>query len=158
MLGAAQGAFGEVVSADWRSCIPVPKEMSWEQASGIYVYVHRVVAATRLTLLHSTYPTSYEALVGRAQTKAGEWVLVHAAAGGVGMAAVQIAKGETCSQEVTSMLLIGLCSALGCKVIATASTEDKRRICKEKGGADHTIDYTKAGWQVRRLAAIPGSP
>jgi NADPH:quinone reductase-like Zn-dependent oxidoreductase len=43
--------------------------------------------------LCSTYPTSYEALVGRAQTKAGEWVLVHAAAGGVGMAAVQIAKG-----------------------------------------------------------------
>lgn len=44
---------------------------------------------------HSTYPTSYEALVGRAQTKAGEWVLVHAAAGGVGMAAVQIAKGTS---------------------------------------------------------------
>lgn len=40
------------------------------------------------------------------------------------------------------------CLALGCKVIATASTEDKRRICKEKGGADYTIDYTKTGWQV----------
>ena len=37
VLGAAQGAFGEVVAADWRSCIPVPKEMTWEQASGIYV-------------------------------------------------------------------------------------------------------------------------
>jgi NADPH:quinone reductase-like Zn-dependent oxidoreductase len=46
-------------------------------------------------MFRRTYPTSYEALVGRAQTKAGEWVLVHAAAGGVGMAAVQIAKG-TC--------------------------------------------------------------
>jgi hypothetical protein len=37
VLGAAQGAFGEIVNADWRSCIPVPKEMSWEQAAGIYV-------------------------------------------------------------------------------------------------------------------------
>lgn len=41
-----------------------------------------------------TWPTSYEALVGRAQTQPGEWVLVHAAAGGVGLIAVQIAKGE----------------------------------------------------------------
>ncbi|KAI5453706.1 hypothetical protein NCC49_005524 [Naganishia albida] len=122
VLGAAQGAFGEVVNADWRSCIPVPKEMTWEQASGIYV----------------TYPTSYEALVGRAQTKAGEWVLVHAAAGGVGMAAVQIAK------------------ALGCKVIATASTEEKRRICKEKGGADFTIDYTQTGWQQQVMKITGG--
>jgi NADPH-dependent curcumin reductase CurA len=45
-------------------------------------------------------------------------------------------------------------SALGCKVIATASTEDKRRICKEKGGADHTIDYTKAGWQVSYIVRV----
>lgn len=42
----------------------------------------------------STYPTSYEGLVGRANTQPGEWVLVHAAAGGVGLAACQIAKGE----------------------------------------------------------------
>jgi NADPH-dependent curcumin reductase CurA len=48
-------------------------------------------------------------------------------------------------------------SALGCKVIATASTEDKRRICKEKGGADHTIDYTKAGWQVSCIVRVPES-
>lgn len=51
------------------------------------------VNAKHWNVFRRTYPTSYEALVGRAQTKAGEWVLVHAAAGGVGMAAVQIAKG-----------------------------------------------------------------
>lgn len=36
---------------------------------------------------------------------------------------------------------------MGCKVIATAGSEDKRRIAKEKGGADYTVDYGKKGWQ-----------
>jgi NADPH2:quinone reductase len=57
-------------------------------------------------------------------------VLVHAGAGGVGLAACQIAK------------------ALGCKVIATASTEDKRAVCRDKAGVDAAVDYTKDGWQV----------
>jgi NADPH:quinone reductase-like Zn-dependent oxidoreductase len=52
--------------------------MTFEQAAGLFI----------------TYPTSYEGLVGRAEAKKGEWVLVHAGAGGVGLAAVQIAKGE----------------------------------------------------------------
>ena len=77
-----------------------------------------------------TYTTSYEGLLGRGKAKAGEWVLVHAGAGGVGLAACQIAK------------------AIGCKVIATASTEDKRNVCKEKAGVDAAVDYTKDGWQV----------
>lgn len=73
-----------------------------------------------------TWPTSYEALVGRAELKAGtfdvlastgpsispihlpgEWVLVTAAAGGVGIAAVQLAKG-TVTYEVTACVLISL--------------------------------------------------
>jgi NADPH:quinone reductase-like Zn-dependent oxidoreductase len=77
-----------------------------------------------------TYTTSYEGLVGRGKAKAGDWVLVHAGAGGVGLAACQIAK------------------AIGCKVIATASSEEKRRVCKDKAGVDEVVDYTKDGWQV----------
>lgn len=70
------------------------------------------------------------------------------------MAAVQIAKSMCfCihghSHAYLLMPLVPNCIALGCKVIATASTEEKRRICKEKGGADYTIDYTQSGWQVR---------
>jgi NADPH2:quinone reductase len=80
-----------------------------------------------------TYTTSYEGLLGRGKAKAGEWVLVHAGAGGVGLAACQIAK------------------AIGCKVIATASTEEKRNVCKEKAGVDAAVDYTKEGWQVGLL-------
>jgi NADPH2:quinone reductase len=54
--------------------------------------------------------------------KPGEWVLVHGAAGGIGIAAIQVAK------------------VFGAKVIATASTEEKRSACLEEG-ADHAIDY-----------------
>lgn len=37
IFGAAQGAFGEHVVADWKMCLPVPDELSWEQAAGLYV-------------------------------------------------------------------------------------------------------------------------
>lgn len=57
--------------------------MSFDEAAGLFV----------------TWPTSYEALVGRAELKAGEWVLVHAGAGGVGLAAVQLAKGANLSSN-----------------------------------------------------------
>ena len=69
------------------------------------------------------YATSHHALVDRAQLKAGETVLVLGAAGGVGTAAIQIAK------------------AMGAKVIAAASTDEKCALCKTIG-ADATINYT----------------
>jgi NADPH-dependent curcumin reductase CurA len=37
---------------------------------------------------------------------------------------------------------------MGCKVIATAGSDEKRRICKGRGWADEAVDYTKDGWQV----------
>ena len=69
------------------------------------------------------YATSHHALVDRAQLKAGETVLVLGAAGGVGTAAIQIAK------------------AMGTKVIAAASTQEKCDLCKSIG-ADATINYS----------------
>src|SRR3990167_3325833 len=69
------------------------------------------------------YATSYHALVDRAQLKAGETVLVLGAAGGVGTSAIQIAK------------------AMGAKVIAAASTQEKCDLCKSIG-ADATINYS----------------
>ena len=70
------------------------------------------------------YATSWHALVDRAQLKAGETVLVLGAAGGVGTAAIQIAK------------------AAGARVIAAASTDDKCALCKSIG-ADATINYSQ---------------
>jgi NADPH:quinone reductase-like Zn-dependent oxidoreductase len=69
------------------------------------------------------YATSHHALMDRAQLKAGETVLVLGAAGGVGTAAIQIAK------------------AVGAKVIAAASTDEKCALCKTLG-ADATINYS----------------
>lgn len=69
------------------------------------------------------YATSHHALIDRAQLKAGETVLVLGAAGGVGTAAIQIAK------------------AAGAKVIAAASTDAKCELCK-RIGADATINYS----------------
>lgn len=70
-----------------------------------------------------TYGTSHHALIDRAQLKPGETVLVLGAAGGVGTAALQIAK------------------AAGAKVIAAASTDEKCALCKELG-ADATLNYS----------------
>jgi NADPH2:quinone reductase len=70
-----------------------------------------------------TYGTSHHALIDRAQLKAGETVLVLGAAGGVGTAALQIAK------------------AAGARVIAAASTDEKCALCTQLG-ADATINYS----------------
>ncbi len=68
------------------------------------------------------YATSYHALIDRAQLKAGETVLILGAAGGVGTAAIQIAK------------------AAGARVIAAASSDEKCALCTQLG-ADATINY-----------------
>jgi len=70
-----------------------------------------------------TYGTSHHALMDRAQLKAGETVLVLGAAGGVGTAALQIAK------------------AAGARVIAAASTDEKCALCSQLG-ADATLNYS----------------
>lgn len=69
------------------------------------------------------YQTAYFGLVHRGMIKAGEFLLVHGGAGGVGNAAIQIGK------------------AMGAKVIATAGSPEKIKIC-EKSGADYLINYT----------------
>ncbi len=96
---------------------------------------HAIVDATRVLPLPPgfaisdgaafafTYGTSHHALIDRATLKAGETVLVLGAAGGVGSAAVQIAK------------------AAGARVIAAASTDEKCALCKTMG-ADATLNYT----------------
>lgn len=109
-----------------------------------------VVPATRVTPLPATvsfeaaaafranYSTAYYGLQ-RGRLQAGEVLLVHGAAGGVGLAAVDVGK------------------LLGATVIATASTADKRAVCK-KIGADHVIDYTQGfREQVKALTGDRGA-
>ncbi|KAH8119400.1 alcohol dehydrogenase [Phellopilus nigrolimitatus] len=122
VFGYAQGVFADRVAASWKVMVPLPKSMSYDQGAG----------------LHITWPTSYEALVGRAELKAGEWILVTAAAGGVGIAAVQLAK------------------ALGAKVIAAAGSPSKMEVAKRYGGADYVVDYTAPNWQKEVMAITKG--
>ena len=84
-----------------------------------------------------TAPTSYAALVTRAGVKKGDYVLVHAAAGGVGLAAVQVAK------------------AFGAVVIATAGSARKLEVARGFG-ADYGVDYRKKGWEEEVKRLTPG--
>jgi NADPH2:quinone reductase len=77
-----------------------------------------------------TYSTAWDAVVNKAKVQPGQTVLVQGASGGVGIAAVQIAK------------------AMGAKVIGNASTEEKRAWVVEQG-ADHAVDYTQADWPAK---------
>jgi NADPH:quinone reductase-like Zn-dependent oxidoreductase/acyl dehydratase len=101
------GGFAEEVVVDARRCVPLPPDMEF---------------AVGASLLYN-YGTSYHALKDRAELKQGETLLVLGAAGGVGLAAVELGK------------------VMGAKVIAAASSEEKLAICKAKG-ADFTINYT----------------
>lgn len=85
----------------------------------------------------TVYPTSYLALADRGHLRAGETLLVHAAAGGVGLAAVQIGR------------------ALGARVIATAGGSEKLEIARE-AGAEVLIDYRKEDFVERVMEATEG--
>jgi NADPH:quinone reductase len=116
------GALAELGNAKAILCDKVPAGLTLAQA-GVF---------------RGAYTTAYHALLQRGRMKEGEWVLVHGAAGGIGIAAIQMAK------------------AFGAKVIATASSEEKRTACLEEG-ADHAIDY-RSGFvdQVKELTGGRG--
>lgn len=82
------------------------------------------------------YQTSYLALADRARLAAGEQLLVHAAAGGVGLAALQIGR------------------ALGARVIAGASGAEKLELCKAQGAAE-VVDTREPGW-IERVREYTG--
>ena len=82
------------------------------------------------------YQTSWFALVDRAALQAGEWLLVHAGASGVGTSAMQLGK------------------ALGAKVIATAGSDEKLSFCRDNG-AEHALSYADPNW-VEQVKALTG--
>jgi NADPH2:quinone reductase len=108
------GAFAEKLVVPEMAAVKLPDSIPAE-----------VGAATLLT-----YATTYHALVDRAHLAAGETLLVLGAAGGVGLAAVELGK------------------LLGARVIAAASTSDKLALCRAHG-ADETIDYSTADLKER---------
>jgi NADPH2:quinone reductase len=107
MYGAVFGGFAQEVKAKATNVFNIPSVLD------------DITAASSML----TYGTSYHALVNRANIQKGETLLVLGAAGGVGTAAIQIAKN------------------LGVMIIAAASTDEKLQFCK-KNGADYLINYT----------------
>jgi NADPH2:quinone reductase len=99
------GAYAEKVAAREVDCHPIPDAIPFEHAAALGL----------------AYQTAYFALLERAQYRTGESVLVTGASGGVGLAAVQIAK------------------ALGATVLAGVTSKEKGELCR-RHGADHVID------------------
>ena len=116
------GGFATHTLAPAERCMPLPPGFSFVDAAAFIM----------------TYATSHHALADRAQLKAGETVLVLGAAGGVGTAAIQIAK------------------AMGAKVIAAASSDEKCALCKSIG-ADSTINYAKENLRDALKALTSGN-
>jgi NADPH2:quinone reductase len=127
--GDAVAAFGGTGGFATHACVnaalvvPLPAGFAFDDAAAFIL----------------TYGTTHHALIDRAQLKAGETVLVLGAAGGVGTAAIQVAK------------------AVGARVIAAASTDEKCSFCRQLG-ADATINYASANLrdEIKRLTEGKG--
>lgn len=117
----SQGAFAQQIAVPAKLVMPMPPGLDFDTAAAVTL----------------TYGTSHHAVVDRAQLKAGETMLVLGAAGGVGLAAIEIGK------------------ALGARVIAAASTDEKLAVCTEHG-ADATINYTTQDLREAIKAATDG--
>lgn len=108
------GGYAAQVVAAGEAVVPLPPGMDMRHAAGFPMI----------------YGTSYYALNQRGLLKPGETLLVLGAAGGVGLAAVQLGK------------------LIGARVIAAASSADKLAVCRQ-AGADETIDYTRESLKER---------
>lgn len=115
------GGFGTHTLAPAALCLPLPENFPFVDAAAFIM----------------TYATSHHALLDRGQLKAGETVLILGAAGGVGTAAIQIAK------------------AAGARVIAAASSDEKCALCQAIG-ADVTINYASANLREAIKTATDG--
>ena len=118
IAAATSGGLAEKAVTAANACVPMPEGMPFDVAAGLIF----------------TYGTSYHALVNRGELRAGETLLVLGAAGGVGLAAVEIGK------------------ALGARVVAAVSSESKAAAAREHG-AELTIVYPREGVDSRVLAA-----
>ncbi|GAB2782682.1 NADPH:quinone oxidoreductase family protein [Rhabdobacter roseus] len=108
------GGFAEQVVADAATTLPMPPGLDFVTAAGLMY----------------TYGTSYHALKNRAQLQPGETLLVLGAAGGVGLAALQLGV------------------LMGARVIAAASTDEKLAVCRSLG-ASETINYASEDLRER---------
>jgi len=118
------GAFAEYTVTPAAKTFRIPDSMNWASAASMLII----------------YQTAYMSLKDRGALKSGEWLLVHAGAGGVGSAAIQLGK------------------SFGARVVATAGSADKVDFCFSHG-ADHAINYRESSWvdEVKRFTGGHGA-
>ena len=123
VAGTLTGAYAEFALCLESQVQPIPKNISFQQGAAIGV----------------PYVTAYRAIFDKAQGLPGETVLIHGASGGVGIAAVQLARAQ------------------GMNVIGTAGTEKGSALVKEQG-AHYVLDHTQPDLpeQVKKLTADRG--
>lgn len=121
LTSAGYGGFADEAITDEKSTEVVPDGMDYPTATAFY----------------SSYATSYHALVQRGRLKAGETLLVLGAAGGVGLATIELGK------------------ALGARVIAAAGSDYKRAMALDHG-ADEVVDYSRPDFRERVLELTTG--
>jgi NADPH2:quinone reductase len=121
LAGSRSGTYAEQALCNETQVHPLPSQVSYAQGAGVNV----------------PYATAYRALFHRAQAAPGEVVFVHGASGGVGIAAVQLAR------------------AAGMTVIGTGGTEQGRRLVAEQG-AHHVLDHRAPGYLEQVLTLTNG--
>ena len=121
LAGTLSGSYAELALCDESQVHPLPERTSFAQGAGVYV----------------PYATAYRALFQRARATPGEVVLVHGASGGVGVAALQLAR------------------AAGMTVIGTGGTEKGRSLVAEQG-AHHVLDHRAPDYLEQAVALTGG--
>jgi NADPH2:quinone reductase len=119
--GTATGAYAELALCNEPQVHRLPERVTFQQGAGVNV----------------PYATAYRGLFHRAQARPGETVLVHGASGGVGTAAVQLAR------------------AAGLTVFGTASTDRGKKLVLEQG-AHHVLDHTEADYLKKGMDLTAG--
>jgi len=120
VAGSVSGTYAQLVLSDQNQVHPLPQHVSFEQGAAMGV----------------AYATAWRAIFQRGQAKPGETVLVHGASGGVGTAAVQIAR------------------AAGLVVFGTGGTEEGRKLVAEQG-AHHVLDHKNPDY-LKQLMDLTG--
>jgi NADPH2:quinone reductase len=121
VAGTLRGAYAEQALCEAAQVHHLPERVSFAQGAGVNI----------------PYATAYRALYHRAHGQPGETVLVHGASGGVGIAAVQMAR------------------AGGFTVIGTAGTEKGRKLVLEQG-AHHVVDHRQEGYEKEIMSVTKG--
>ena len=122
VAGTRLGGFAEIVAVDAAAVRRKPGHLSFGEAAGV----------------GAAYLTAYVALVRLAQVEPGEWVLVHGATGGVGLAAVDLAKG------------------LGARVIATSRSPEKLAVIEREYGVDAVLPAPGFRERVKEITGAKG--